>query len=145
MENNLKRKTDELIDELTKGNVDFEAFITENDSSLIEVNLREFWSRMTKKSGMSNSNIINKAYYSYYYFYEVINGKKIPSRDKLMCLILAMHLDLEDCQTALRYCGKASLYPKFKRDSIFIYAVSHGLSIRETNEMLEKEGLEWLR
>ena len=136
----LEKATDDLMKELTKKRVNIESYIKKNKNSLIEVNLSKFWSRMIKKSEMTNSNIINKAQLSYYYFYEIINGKKIPSTDKIVCLTLAMHLTLEDCQTALKYCGKASLYPKLKRDSILIYAISHDLTILETNELLDKAG-----
>lgn len=145
MDKKLTKRTDELIAELTADSTDFETYIAENSGSLIEINLIDFWGRMIKKSGLSNGNIINRSNYSYYYFYEVISGKKIPSRDKIVSLVLAMHLELEDCQTALKYCGKSALYPKLKRDSILIYAVSHGFSLAETNELLDKEGFQQLQ
>ena len=145
MDKKLTKKTDELIAELTAGSADFEAYIEKNVGSLIEINLIDFWGKMIKKSGLTNGNIINRSNYSYYYFYEVINGKKIPSRDKIVSLILAMHLELEDCQTALRYCGKSALYPKLERDSVLIYAISHCFSLQETNELLDKEGLQLLK
>lgn len=139
MDQKLKKKTDELIKELKDENIDFNKYIQNNKNSLIEINLSEFWSSLVKKSNMSSSNIINKSDFSYYYYYEVVNGKKVPSKDKIVSLIIAMKLDLEDCQTALKYCGKSALYPKIKRDSIFIYAITHKLSLAETNKMLVKE------
>lgn len=37
------------------------------------------------------------------YFYDVINGRKIPSRDKIIRLALALGLSLDECQTALKF------------------------------------------
>lgn len=145
MDENLRKKTDELIQQLSRDNVDFEQYIQENQDSLIAVNLRDFWSALIKRTGMSNSDIINKSEMSYYYFYEVINGKKVPSVDKIVSLILATHLTLEDCQTALKYCGKAPLYPKLLRDSVFIYAITHELTLSETNKLLVQSGLDKLK
>lgn len=133
------------MEELSKTDTDFETYISENKDSLIEINLREFWTDLVTRSGMSNSNIINKSEMSYYYFYEVLNGKKIPSTDKIVTLILAMGLTIDDCQTALKYCGKAPLYPKIHRDSILIYAITHGYSLLQTNDLLDQSQEERLK
>ena len=47
-----------------------------------------------------------------------------------------MHLGWDDCQKTLRICGLSELYPRFRRDSIIIYAVAHGLTVYELNELL---------
>ena len=47
-----------------------------------------------------------------------------------------MHLSLEDCQKTLRICGLSELYPRFRRDSIIIFAVTYGLTVYELNELL---------
>lgn len=138
MDEKLRKKTDDLMKELSNANIDFESYIAENKDSLIEINLREFWSRALASSDMSNSDIINKSELSYYYFYEVINGKKVPTTDKIVALALATKMTLEDCQTALKYCGRAPLYPRIHRDSILIYAITHRFSLIEANELLEK-------
>ena len=58
------------------------------------------------------------------YFYDVINGRKIPSRDKIIRLALALGLSLDECQTALKFCGRSQLYPRIKRDSIIIHGIN---------------------
>lgn len=107
---------------------------------MIEVNLKNFWADLVQRSGMTKSDIINKSDFGYVYFYDVINGRKIPSRDKIVKLVLAMHLTLEDCQTALKYSGRSVLYPRVKRDSILIYGLVHRLSVFEVSEMLAANG-----
>lgn len=59
-------------------------------------------------------------------------------KDKVVRLILAMKLSLEQCQAALKISGRAALYPKNKRDSILIYAIDRGLTITQCNALLSK-------
>lgn len=140
MTDEIRKKTDELLEELKFKNTDIQDYINNNPQSFIEINLKEFWDSIIKKSQMSKSDIINKSDFSYVYFYDVIAGKKIPTSDKIVRLILAMHLSLEDCQTALRYCGKSQLYPRIKRDSVIIYAINQQYTVMQTQELLNKSG-----
>lgn len=135
-----RKKTDELLKELKFKKTNIQEYIENNPESFIEINLKEFWGEILESSSMSKSDIINKSDFSYVYFYDVIAGKKIPTSDKIIRLVLAMHLSLEQCQTALRYCGKSQLYPRIKRDSILIYAISHGYTVFQTQELLLKSG-----
>lgn len=140
MTDELRKKTDELLEELKFKNTDIQEYIENNPESFIEINLKDFWEKIIKNSGMTKSDIINKSDFSYVYFYDVIAGKKIPTSDKIIRLVLAMHLSLEQCQTALRYCGKSQLYPRIKRDSLLIYAISQGYTVFQTQELLIKSG-----
>lgn len=134
------KSTAELMEELKYNEQPVQDFLTDNSDSMIEMNLKKFWTEMVRRSGMTKSDIINKSDFGYVYFYDVINGRKIPSRDKIVKLILAMHLPLEDCQEALKYSGRSNLYPRVKRDSILIYGLVHRLSIFEVSELLLSNG-----
>lgn len=140
MTDEFRRKTDELLEELKFKNTDIQEYIENNPDSFIEINLKEFWNDIINNSEMTKSDIINKSDFSYVYFYDVIAGKKIPTSDKIIRLVLAMHLSLEQCQTALRYCGKSQLYPRIKRDSLLIFAITHGYTVFQTQELLIKSG-----
>ena len=140
MTDDFRKRTDELLEELKFSNTDINKYIESNPNSFIEINLKEFWSKMIEKSGLSKYDIINKSDFSYNYFYEVTSGKKVPSSDKIVRLALAMHLSLDECQTALKYCGLAPLYPRIKRDSLLIFALTHDYSVFQTIELLTKSG-----
>lgn len=140
MTDDFRRKTDELLEELKFKNTDIQEYIENNPDSFIEINLKEFWNDIINSSEMTKSDIINKSDFSYVYFYDVIAGKKIPTSDKIIRLVLAMHLSLQQCQTALRYCGKSQLYPRIKRDSLLIFAITHGYTVFQTQELLIKSG-----
>ena len=140
MTEQLKKKTDELLAELKLKNLDIQDYIDQNENSFIEISLKEFWGELLERSGKSKSNIINAADISYIYFYEIIQGKKVPKKDKIIRLILAMELGLDDVQNALRHCNQAPLYPRIKRDSLLIYAIENNYSIFQTQELLIKNG-----
>lgn len=139
------KSTDDLMNELSRESCRINRYLKSNPDSFVFENIHDFWEGVIKKSGFSKSNIINKADFSYCYFYDVINGRKIPNKDKIVRLILTMHLDLDDCQQALRLSGRSSLYPRIKRDSIIIYAINHGLTVYQCNDLLTKHGEEALK
>lgn len=130
------KNTSELMNELTKEEVSIDEYLENNSDIISNADIKRHWHSLIEKSQLSSFDIINRSEFAYAYYYEVIGGKKIPSRDKVIRLILAMHLSLEDCQKTLRICGLSELYPRFRRDSIIIYAVTHGLTVYELNELL---------
>lgn len=141
----MAKRTDDLMQELNGQEFDLDRYFKENPSSFINVDIKNYWKEAIKKSGKTKSDIINKADLSYCYFYDIINGRKIPSKDKIIRIVLAMKLDLDDCQEALRISGKSALYPRIKRDSILIYAINKGYSVYETNDLLTEYGEELLK
>ena len=140
MTEQLKKKTDELLEELKMKGIDIQEYLDENENSFIEISLKEFWNELLERSGQSKSNIINNADISYIYFYEILQGKKIPKKDKIIRIILAMELEVDDAQNALKYCNQAILYPRIKRDSLLIYAIQNHYSIFQTQALLSENG-----
>lgn len=133
----MKKDTNDLFNELGQ-DCKIENYLNDNTSSFVTHSINEFWEDACERSGLSKSNIINKSDFSYCYFYDVINGRKIPGSDKIIRLILTMKLSLDDCQQALRMSGKTALYPRIKRDSILIFAINNGLSVYQCNDLLAK-------
>lgn len=136
----MRKSTDNLLNELNHEKCNIEKYLQSNPESFVFDSINEFWENAISRSGLSKSNIINKADFSYCYFYDVINGRKIPGKDKIIRLILTMNLSVDDCQEALRLSGRSSLYPRIKRDSIIIYAINQGLTVYQTSELLIKCG-----
>lgn len=141
----MRKSTGDLFQELQKSPCELGKYLKNNPESFVENDIKTFWEAMIQKSGRSKSNIINKADFSYCYFYDVINGRKSPSRDKVVRLILSMQLSLDDCQQALKISGKSCLYPRVKRDSILIYAIENRLSVFQLSELLAQYGEEELK
>lgn len=141
----MRKSTDDLLDELKNKDCNIDNYLSKNPDSFVFDNINEFWENAISRSGLSKSNIINKSDFSYCYFYDVINGRKIPGKDKIIRLILTMHLSIDDCQEALRLSGRSALYPRIKRDSIILYAISNSLTVYEASELLISHGEEALK
>lgn len=139
------KRTDDLLEQLKLQNISYEDYISENEDSFVVKDLTAFWKKTIKKSKMSKIDIINGADMGYTYFYNIIGGKSIPARDTIVKIYISMGLDIDDCQTALKLYNWAYLYPKNKRDSILIYALTHKLSLYEVEDMLVSQGEKGLK
>lgn len=141
---NLKR-TEDLLEQLKLRNVNYEEFLENNKDSFVEKDLSSFWAQVLNMCNMKNVDIINKADMGYTFFYDIISGRKIPSRDTIARMFIAMRLDLDSCQAALKLYNWAGLYSKDKRDSIVIYALTHDLTVSQTESMLAQHGEKGLK
>ncbi len=141
----MKKITDELMEALKNESSSVEDYLEDNRDELIKIDIKKFWSEMIKKSGMTKTEIIDRSDCGYNYFFCIIGAKKIPSRDKIIELIVAMGLEVDDCQNALKFSGKAPLYPRVKRDNIIIYGINNHQSIFQINESLKKNGEDLLK
>ena len=141
----MRKSTGDLLQELKKSSCTLGHYFKHNRDSFIENDSKAFWEALIQKSGRTKSNIINKADISYCYFYDVINGRKSPSRDKVVRLILSMQLSLDDCQRALKISGKSYLFPRVRRDSIMIYAIENHMTVFQLSELLAQYGEEELK
>ena len=141
----MRKSTEDLLEELQNENCKIDEYLKGNGESFVYDKIKDFWETAIEKSGYSKSNIINKSDFSYCYFYDVINGRKIPGRDKIIRLILTMHLSVDECQEALRISGRSALYPRIRRDAIILFAISNGYSIYQLSELLPDAGEEPLK
>lgn len=141
----MRKSTEDLLEELQNENCKIDEYLKGNGESFVYDKIKDFWETAIEKSGYSKSNIINKSDFSYCYFYDVINGRKIPGRDKIIRLILMMKLSVDECQEALRISGRSALYPRIRRDAIILFAISNGYSIYQLSELLADAGEEPLK
>lgn len=107
--------------------------------------VKAFWEGIIEQKNYSKSNIINKSDFSYCYFYEVINGRKMPTKDKVVRLALAMKMTIDECQQALKISGRSALHPKNRRDSIMIYAIEKKMTVMQCNNLLVYNGEDELK
>lgn len=141
----MSANTGELLAQLSNKETKFEDFVGENEDTFIKMNRDAYWKELLEKSCIVKSDIINRSDIGYTYFYDIIRGDKIPSRDKIVRLILSMELSLEDCQNTLKLYNWAQLYAKDKRDSAMIYALNHKMTVWQLNEMMSENSIEVLK
>lgn len=141
----MAKSTNDLMSQLASDNCSIDDYLEENREEMIVLEAKAFWEGAIARSGMSKCNIINKADFNYCYFYDIVNGRKIASRDKIIRLMLSMRLTTEDCQKALRISSRSALYPKVQRDALLIYGIENRLTVDQVNQMLAQKGEEILR
>ncbi len=139
------KRTEDLLKQLRKENMSYENYLQNHQDSFIQNDLSEMWKEMLEESSLKKSDIINSAEIGYTYFYDIVRGDKLPSRDKVLRILVAMKTNLEKVQKVLRIYGWAALYPKIKRDSIIIYAINHDYTVYELQELLSSNSEEKLK
>lgn len=137
--------TSELLESLQRQSCSLQCYLDDNAEQFVNEDIKAFWENLIAEKGYSKSNIINKADINYCYFYDILNGRKKPSKDKVIRIALAMKLTLDECQNALKISGRSSLYARDRRDSILIYAIQHKVPLFQCDELLLQHGEERLK
>lgn len=132
------KTTEELSNTLKqiRSKDDFESFITTNEETISLVSFSEYIEKYIKDNNLSKSEIIHNSLINRTYAYQVLQGTKRPSRDKVVALCLSCNMNLEEVIKCLTLSQNAILYTKNKRDAIIIFAINKGLSVLQTNELL---------
>lgn len=141
----MAKTTTELLRELKRQSCSLPDYLLNHKETFVVEDIKAFWEQLIKEKKYSKSNIINKADFSYCYFYDVINGRKMPTKDKVVRLALAMKMSIDECQQALKISGRSALYPKVRRDSVLIYAIDKHLTISQCNNLLAQYGEDELK
>lgn len=100
----------------------------------------EYLYLIMKKQGFSAPSLIADASVSKTYAYQFLNGERIPGRDIILRMCLAMGTKLDETQRLLTLAGKSVLYPKIRRDAGILYCLRKELTLDEANSFLENLG-----
>ncbi|MDD8049612.1 MAG: helix-turn-helix transcriptional regulator [Thomasclavelia sp.] len=79
------------------------------------------------------------------YAYQIINGTKMPSKDKVIALAIALKCDLHETNNLLNLSNNGNLYSKVKRDALIIKSLNNKYSVEKTNILLDEYNLEILK
>ena len=112
-----------------------------NNSSEFVMSLGEYLTKLLTNKNLSKQEVIERSGLNREYAYHIFSGKrKNPSRPKVLALSIAMGLNLDEVQYLLRYAQHGVLYPRNQWDAVIISAVEQGLSVLQTNELLNQLG-----
>lgn len=131
----IKKSTDELMNELLKAN-NIGEYLKENSQYMVSDELSTYLNNIIAKKGLVKSELIKKTEFSEVMGYQILSGTRLPSRDSLICICVAMDMTLDETQAILKIAGFAVLYPKAKRDSIIIKGISEKKTVAQINEEL---------
>lgn len=106
--------------------------------------LSEYILEICSTKGLSKSEIIKNADIYRTYGYEILNGEKVPSRDKFLQICIGNGFTLEETNRGLSIGKLGILYAKDPRDSIIIYALNNNLNLIDTNIILDEHNFKLL-
>lgn len=134
----MKKETGELL-EILKKSPDLSAYMkVASDDITAPVPISDYLRRIMEEKGLEKKQVIRASGLERKYGYEILGGSyhKKPSRDKVLALCFAMRLTGEEVQELLKRTDYLQLYPKYERDSIIFFGLSHGLVLDEVNDLL---------
>ena len=129
------KNTDQLMSEIKKS-TEIKNFLTENNEDIKNYTLSEYINILIEKKQVSKGEVIKRAEINYTYGYQIINGTRKPTKDKLLQICFGLGATVEEANRILLIANAGGLYSKNRRDCIIIFALDKGLSLSETNELL---------
>ena len=136
----MKKTTNELLKSL-KSKPSVDEFLNENSGELIFDTLPDWIEFHMIKKNLNKADVVRASNISRTYAYQIINGDKKPSRDKLVMLCFGLRLTLDETQNILKRNGYSELYPRDLRDSIIIFGILHGKSVVDLNIILAEKNV----
>lgn len=101
----------------------------------------DYLNELIEQKNVSKSQIIQKTNLQKNYAYQMMSGVKIPSKDKVIQLILSLQCTSSQANRLLSLSNNGFLYAKNKRDALILYAIEHHLNVMQCNEKLIKFNL----
>ena len=137
------QETDKFLETATLGQ--FSQYLTGDYTSEYK-SLSDYLNQYISKHSLEVKNIVTDSGLSRDYAYQILNGRRAnPSRDKLIPICLAMHMNLEDTNRALKISKSGTLYSKDKRDAIIILCINQNIfDVIKINSILYEKGMETL-
>ena len=131
-----KKKTTEELLEILKQSSSIDDYIDNADADMVHEELHEYLHRLLEEKGLNAGDLSKLAGQDRTNTYQILSGRKKPSRDKLLALCFGLDLSFEETQQLLKAAGYPFLYSRLHKDSVIIYALQHHISLLDVNEML---------
>ena len=100
----------------------------------------EYYRSLPKVKETTDSALIELSGIERSYYYQIMKGKRHPSRDKILRLCIGAGLTLRETTRALELSENAPLYPKSRRDIIITVAINQSTTVIDTNLLLFEYG-----
>ena len=129
--------TEDLLQELLQSPSP-SAFLSDHEP--LERTLADYLRQLLEEHGLERATVVREAYLNPTFGYQIFTGARQASRNKVLQIAFAMHLDLLETNRLLQAAGANGLYCKDRRDAIIIFCLTHANSLQKTNETLFEYG-----
>lgn len=128
----------ELLEDALMMDVEYETFSSKYKN---DIGVNSFVTAMRKLMNVKKidfAQIPAKISMNRSYFYQIANGTRSPSRDKVIMIAFALRATFDEANNLLNASEKQTLYARSKRDSCIIYSLNHKYSLEECNKLLQE-------
>ncbi len=120
---------------------DIDEYLDENQEYMLNQSLREHLNALLVQKGLLVADVARESQLDRKYVYQIFDGKKRPSRDKLIAIAFGLGLDEDETQRMLKVSGNKELYVRNKRDAVILFALQRKKTLMETNDLLDDHGM----
>lgn len=132
-----------FVDPTTRGILDQKSiFLKDEIKAIVDIkkkrgNFNVYLQKIVIEKGFENSEVIRKSGIEKGYYYEIMRGRKNPSRDKIIQIAIALDLNIKETNELLNMQGYA-LWGENPRDFIILYCIENNLNLIHVNMLLEE-------
>lgn len=141
---NLNKRTEELESELESAAF-FEQYVSNNGAEFFSADVGKDLAALIKAHKVKKTDLFLDANIHENYGYQILSGKRHPSREVLLSIFLSLHLTVDEANRFLKSHGFLPLYVRNKFDAAVAYSLMHGWSVMKCNELLHDNGLPLLK
>ena len=127
----LKIKTGNLQEQLKHASKDK---LTEIIETIPPVSFVDEITRLIDAKNISKGELISKTLLDRNYGYQILQGTRLPSKDKVLQFTIALGCTLDETNRLLTLCQNSTWYPKIKKEALIILPITQKLTVIEPNE-----------
>jgi transcriptional regulator with XRE-family HTH domain len=120
---------------------DVKTYLHDNAPLMAMPPFDRFICALCEELSVSRASVIARSNIPKNYAYQLFNGIRNPSRDKVIQLAFGFGLDVECTQELLKIARQAPLYPKIPRDIVILRSLFERRNILYVQQALHSMGL----
>ena len=130
-----------MEDELKKA-FNVKTFLTKYKKNMFPQTLSQHLTQLLIEKETTIPDVIQRSFANKTYVYQIFDGRKKPSRDKLISIAFGLQLSIDETQKLLKISGNRTLHVKDGRDVIIFYSIHNNKGVGRTNSLLIEYGFE---
>lgn len=132
--------TEDLLKQIRELNIDE----FKKEDNFDKIGIGDYLSNLLTSHDLQPKDIIINLNMDRSYTYQILGGRRNPTRNFLLRIAIFLKLPLDEAQRMLSIAQRAQLYPRNRFDAAIIFALEHEMTLEETNALLEEIGEELL-
>ena len=132
----MKKKSTDELNKILRSNIPISRYLKENADSFNNLTLPQTFELILKENKISKSQAVKGSDLERTHGYQILSGKRSPTRDNLIRMCIGMRASSEQTRLLLLKNKSAPLYSKDKRDSVILFGIMHHMNLQEINDLL---------